>query len=125
MDNVTGFLAAMVSRFNPADPVNLTLFFTWLVIFVFTFTGVWRARWRWVRLTCYLVNQAVSFVMLQAGLLTIAILYGRWREAAAVAIVTFAAACWLFRERRKSAHVHPGPAVESRRMTQPSSARIP
>ena len=108
MENVSSFLAAMVSRFNPADPVNLTLFFTWLVLFVFTFTGVWRARWRWVRLICYLVNQAVSFVMLQAGLLTIAIVYGRWREAAVVAAVTFICACWLFRERRHPKHPGPG-----------------
>lgn len=123
MDTISGFLAAMVSRFNPADPVNLTLFFTWLVLFVFTFTGVWRARWRWVRLLCYLVNQAVSFVMLQAGLLTIAIVYGRWREAAVVAAVTFILACWLFRDPRHPKH--PGPAVESGRMTSPSSARSP
>jgi len=99
MTGAIDFAGDLVGRFNPADPVNLTLFFAWLVIFVFTFTGVWRARWRWVRLICYLVNQAASFIMLQAGILTLAIAFGRWREAAATALLTFIISLWLFRER--------------------------
>ncbi len=110
MDGVTNFVNAVISRFNPADPVNLTLFFTWLVLFVFTFTGVWRARWRWVRLICYLINQAVSFVMLQAGILTIAIFFGKWREAAVVAAITFALSWWLFRDRPAPTPAPPQPA---------------
>ena len=46
-----------------------------------------------------MVNQAISFVMLQASVLTVAIFYGKWREAAVVAAVTFALAWWLFRDR--------------------------
>ncbi|MHA1565129.1 MAG: hypothetical protein ACTSX7_07435 [Alphaproteobacteria bacterium] len=99
MNGAIDFAGDLVGRFNPADPVNLTLFFGWLVIFVFTFTGVWRARWRWVRLCCYLVNQAASFIMLQAGILTLAIAFNRWREAAATALITFVISLWLFRER--------------------------
>ncbi len=99
MNGVIEFAGDLVGRFDPDDPVNLTLFFTWLIVFVFTFTGVWRARWRSVRLICYLVNQAVSFIMLQAGILTLAIVFGRWREAAATALLTLIVSMWLFRER--------------------------
>lgn len=99
MNGALNFASDLVGRFDPDNPVNLTLFFTWLVVFVFTFTGVWRARWRWVRLVCYLVNQAASFIMLQAGILTLAIVYGRWREATATALLTLVLSLWLFRER--------------------------
>lgn len=93
------FVSDLVGRFNPNDPVNLTLFYLWLVIFIFTFTGIWRASRRWVRLVCYVVNQAVSFGMLQAGVVTAAILFGRWREALVACAVTFAVSCWLFAEQ--------------------------
>ncbi len=98
MNSAIQFAGDLVGRFDPDNPVNLTLFFAWLVVFVFTFTGVWRARWRWVRLICYLVNQAASFIMLQAGVLTLAIIYGRWREAAATALLTLVISLWFFRD---------------------------
>jgi hypothetical protein len=94
------FVSDLVGRFNPNDPVNLTLFCLWLVVFIFTFTGLWRAPRRWIRLLCYVVNQAVSFGMLQAGVVTVAILFGRWREALVASAVTLAVSCWLFADRR-------------------------
>ncbi len=100
MDGVVEFAGDLVGRFDPNNPVNLTLFFAWVVIFTATFAGVWRASQRWVRLVCYAVNQIASFGMLQAGLLTFAILLGHWRETIAAAVVTLVASCWAFRERR-------------------------
>ncbi|MFQ5972768.1 MAG: hypothetical protein ACE5Q3_10570 [Alphaproteobacteria bacterium] len=94
------FVSDLVGRFNPNDPVNLTLFYTWLVVFTFTFMGLWRAPRRWVRLVCYVVNQAVSFGMLQAGVVTVAILFGRWREALVAGAMTFLLSWWLFADRR-------------------------
>ncbi len=94
------FASDVVSRFNPNDPVNLTLFFAWIVVFTTTFAGVWRAGRRWIRLVCYVVNQMANFAMLQAGLLTFAIILGHWRETIAVAGLTLVASCWFFRERR-------------------------
>ena len=100
MGTLAEFAGDVVSRFDPNDPVNLTLFFGWIFVFTVTFAGIWRAGRRWVRLLCYIVNQVVSFGMLQAGALTFAILLGYWRETIAAAGLTLLASCWLFGERR-------------------------
>ena len=102
MHVVVDFAGDLVGRFDPNNPVNLTLFFAWVVTFILTFTGVWRAPQRWVRLLCYAINQIASFGMLQAGILTVAIIYGHWREAIAAAALTLVASCWLFRDRRRA-----------------------
>ncbi len=102
MDGVIDFAGDLVRRFDPNSPVNLTLFFAWVITFILTFTGVWRAPQHWVRLLCYAVNQVASFGMLQAGILTLAIIYGHWREAIAAAALTLVASCWLFRDRRRT-----------------------
>lgn len=100
MSSVIEFGGDIIGRFDPNDPVNLTLFFSWVVIFTVTFAGVWRAPQRWARLLCYVVNQVASFGLLQAGVLTFAIFLGHWRETIAAACVTLVASCWMFRERR-------------------------
>ncbi len=101
MGALVDFARDVLGRFDPNNPVNLTLFFAWVVIFTGTFAGVWRAPQRWVRLMCYVVNQIASFGMLQAGVLTLAILLGYWRETIAAAAVTLVAFCWVFRDRRQ------------------------
>lgn len=118
VNDVTG----VFDQLNPLNTGNVIIYFTWLVLFVFTTIAVWRSNRRWLRLLCFLVNQVFSIGMILSWTLTTILAYTYWQHSLAAVTITAGVAWWLFRDRRRR-ETEPGSSMRPmRNFTDASSA---
>jgi hypothetical protein len=90
---------SIAEQLNPYSVANQVLYYTWLVLYTFTWVAVWRSNRAWFRFVCFVVSQAVSIGMIQATWITLAIAIAFWRESLAIFVATAALSLFLFRRR--------------------------
>jgi hypothetical protein len=96
---VAAYYHDIVEQLNPYSTANQVLYYTWLVLYTFTWVAVWRSSRAWFRFLCFLVSQAVSIGMIQATWITLAIAVAYWQQSLAIFVVTATISLFLFRRR--------------------------
>lgn len=104
MDDLFDGFRSVVDTMNPYSASNVALYFAWLVLYSFTAMAIWRSQRRWVRLSCFLVNQVFAVGILITWTTVLALAYAYWIHSLAVLAVVVVAGLWLFRERSPRLH---------------------
>ncbi len=99
MEELWTQVTEFAGRFSPYRTENLVLYFSWIVIYTFTWVAVWRAGRAWFRFVCFAVNQVFSVGVIIGEVLTIILALEYWRESLAVFAITAAFSLFLFRHR--------------------------
>jgi len=97
---VAAYYRSVVDTLNPFNRGNIVLYFTWIVVYTFTWVAVWRSERSWFRFVCFVVNQLFSIGILISWSLTAILAYAFWRESLGAFAATGAAGLFLFRRRR-------------------------
>ncbi|MCG8594304.1 MAG: hypothetical protein MI785_08000 [Kiloniellales bacterium] len=95
------FWIGLEASLNPYSEQQLTLFFTWLVVFTTSSVALIMADRRWLRLLAWVVCTCSSFGLWQAGWITLTIATSYWPAALAVVGTTAAGSFWFGRRRRR------------------------
>lgn len=113
MNEIISGLRGLVDQLNPLSKPNLILYFTWLFVYFFTATGIWRSNRRITRLCCFTVNQVFSIGLLISALQIAVPAIVLWRESLGAIVLTLIVAWFCFR-KRKTPREEAVPAVEAR-----------
>lgn len=100
MNDVVAALRGVADQLNPLSAPNLIIFFTWLVVYLFTAMAIWRSNRRWVRLVCFVFNQLFSVGFLISVKDVVVPAVALWVESLSVAVGTIILTGWLFRTRK-------------------------
>ncbi|MEN8196546.1 MAG: hypothetical protein ABFS30_08520 [Pseudomonadota bacterium] len=100
MNDVLAALRGVADQLNPLSTPNLIIFFTWLVVYLFTAMAIWRSNRRWVRLFCFVINQLFSVGFLISVKDVVVPAVALWVESLIVAVGTIVLTGWLFRTRK-------------------------
>jgi hypothetical protein len=92
-------LGDIVEQLDPFNLGNQLIYYTWLVVYTFTWVAVWRSSRPWFRFLCFLVNQLFSIGILLSTVLTVAMAARYWQASLAVFTVTAATSLFIFRRR--------------------------
>jgi hypothetical protein len=98
--SVTEFFGGLFDQFNPYNRANLTIYFSWLVVYVATWIAVWRSPRAWFRFVCFIANQVFSIGIVISWSLAVLIAVRYWIPSLVLALLTAGAALYLFRARR-------------------------
>lgn len=99
MEPIIQDIKGVFDQLNPYNTGNLILYFSWLVVFVFTVIGIWFSKKRWVRICCYLVNQVFGIGIILSITLIGIITYKYWMYAAGTVVATLLISLWIFKDR--------------------------
>jgi hypothetical protein len=97
---MTEFVTSIKSIFdnlNPFNTGNLVIYFSWLVVYVFTLVAIWRSNSRLVRLLSFLVNQVFSIGVILSWTLTALLAYTYWIASLGAVVITLILSWWVFR----------------------------
>lgn len=94
MRDFVNAVTGIFDQLNPFNTGNLIIYFLWLVVFTFTVIAIWRAPRGWIRLLCYVVNQAFSVGIILSWTLTSLLAYTYWQYSLATVAATLVVA-WL------------------------------
>jgi hypothetical protein len=97
---VADYYRSVVDTLNPFNRGNIVLYFTWIVVYTFTWVAVWRSERSWFRFVCFAINQLFSIGILISWSLTVILAYAYWQASLAVFAGTGAAGLFMFRRRR-------------------------
>ena len=84
-------------QLNPFSLANRVAYFAWLALYSLTLVVVWRARRSWVRLLCFVLNQALSVGVVISWSLTVLLAYTYWLPSAVLFVTVTGGALYLFR----------------------------
>ena len=99
MDDVIAAVKGVFDTLNPFSVGNLIVYFTWLVVYVFTLVAIWRSNNRWIRLLCLILNQVFALGMFVSYTLAIVLTVTYWQAALGTVVGTVVVAWWAFRRR--------------------------
>ncbi len=133
MESFTQNIKGVFDQLNPYNTGNLILYFSWLVVFVFTVIGIWFSKKRWVRICCYLVNQVFGIGIILSITLIGIITWKYWMYAAGTVLGTLLLSLWIFKDRsaakndaiKAGARTPPSPDAESLGRDQFGKRRLP
>ena len=100
MDDVIGAVKGVFDTLNPFSLGNLIVYFTWLVVYVFTLIAIWRSNNRWIRVLCLIFNQVFALGMFVSYTLAVVLTVTYWQAALGTVIGTVVLAWWVFRTRK-------------------------
>lgn len=89
---------------DPTSLQNQLTVYIWIFVSGFTGTAAWRAKFRWMRLSMLITNQAIMLAMMATGFQKLITILSVPLECAAVLLVSIAISAWLFRFRKPKAY---------------------
>ncbi len=98
-DTVSAYYHSVVDSLNPFNRGNILLYFTWILVYTFTWVAVWRSGRSWFRFVCFVINQIFSIGILISWSLTVILAYAYWQASLALFVVTATISLFLFRRR--------------------------
>jgi len=100
MNEVVSSIRNLFDTLNPFNAGNLVIYFTWLVVYIFTLVAIWRSNSRIVRLISFLINQLFSIGVILSWTLTALLAYTYWIASLGTIVVTLVLSWWLFRTKK-------------------------
>jgi hypothetical protein len=100
MNDLVSGIKGIFDNLNPFNTGNLVIYFSWLVVYVFTLVAIWRSNNRIVRLVSFLVNQVFSVGVILSWTLTALLAYTYWIASLGTIVITLICSWWAFRTRR-------------------------
>lgn|SRR5690606_22527543 len=97
---VVDFFGGFFDQFNPYNSANLTVYFTWLVVYVATWIAVWRSPRSWLRFLCFIANQIFSIGIVISWSLAVIIAVRYWIPSLVVVLLTAGVTLYFFRTRK-------------------------
>jgi len=97
MTEVVTSIKSIFDNLNPFNTGNLVIYFSWLVVYVFTLVAIWRSNSRLVRLLCFLVNQVFSIGVILSWTLTALLAYTYWIASLGAVVIALILSWWAFR----------------------------
>jgi len=101
MNEIVSSIKGIFDNLNPFNTGNLVIYFSWLVVYVFTLVAIWRSNSRIVRLVCFLLNQIFSIGVILSWTLTALLAYTYWIASLGAIVITLVCSWWVFRTRPK------------------------
>jgi hypothetical protein len=99
MNEIVTSIKGIFDNLNPFNTGNLVIYFSWLVVYVFTLVAIWRSNSRIVRLVCFVVNQVFSIGVILSWTLTALLAYTYWIASLGAIVITLICSWWLFRSK--------------------------
>jgi len=96
---VAAYYHSVIDPLNPFNRGNIVLYFTWILVYTFTWVAVWRSGRSWLRFVCFVINQIFSIGILMSWSLTVILAYAYWQASLALFVVTATISLFLFRRR--------------------------
>ncbi|MGH6930886.1 MAG: hypothetical protein ACREEE_00475 [Dongiaceae bacterium] len=100
MQEFVNTVTGVFDQLNPFNAGNLLVYFTWIVIYTFTWMAIWRSRAPWLRFVSFVVNQLLSVGIVLSWTLTGLLAYTYWMQSLAAFVVTACVGFYAFRRRR-------------------------
>lgn len=100
MSEIVSSIKGVFDTLNPFNAGNLVIYFSWLVVYIFTLVAIWRSNSRIVRLICFLVNQLFSVGVILSWTLTALLAYTYWIASLGTIVIALVLSWWAFREKR-------------------------
>jgi len=100
MNEIVTSIKGVFDTLNPFNTGNIAIYFTWLVVYVFTLVAIWRSNSRLVRLVCFLINQLFSIGVILSWTLTALLAYTYWIASLGAIVITLILSWWAFRTKR-------------------------
>ena len=97
MNEIVTSIKGIFDNLNPFNVGNLVIYFSWLVVYVFTLVAIWRSNSRLVRLLCFLINQVFSIGVILSWTLTALLAYTYWIASLGAVVITLVLSWWVFR----------------------------
>ena len=97
MNEIVTGIKSIFDNLNPFNTGNLVIYFSWLVVYVFTLVAIWRSNSRLVRLLCFLVNQVFSIGVILSWTLTALLAYTYWIASLGAVVISLILSWWAFR----------------------------
>lgn len=97
MNEIVTSIKGIFDNLNPFNTGNLVIYFSWLVVYVFTLVAIWRSNSRLVRLLCFLVNQVFSIGVILSWTLTALLAYTYWIASLGAVVIALVLSWWAFR----------------------------
>jgi len=101
MNEIVSSIKGLFDNLNPFNTGNLVIYFSWLVVYVFTLVAIWRSNSRIVRLVCFLLNQIFSIGVILSWTLTALLAYTYWIASLGAIVITLICSWWVFRSKPK------------------------
>jgi hypothetical protein len=101
MNEIVSSIKGLFDNLNPFNTGNLVIYFSWLVVYVFTLVAIWRSNSRIVRLVCFLLNQIFSIGVILSWTLTALLAYTYWIASLGAIVITLVCSWWVFRTKPK------------------------
>jgi len=100
MSEIVSSIKGVFDTLNPFNAGNLVIYFSWLVVYIFTLVAIWRSNSRIVRLICFLVNQLFSIGVILSWTLTALLAYTYWIASLGTVVIALVLSWWTFRKKR-------------------------
>jgi hypothetical protein len=100
MQQIVSAFTGVFDQLNPFNTGNLILYFSWIVIYTFTWMAIWRSRSPWLRFLSFIVNQVFSVGIILSYTLTGLLAYTYWKQSLAVFLVTAILGFLVFHRKR-------------------------
>lgn len=97
MEEFVSAIKGVFDNLNPFNIGNLTIYFSWLVVYTFTLTAIWRSKRGFVRLFCFIANQLFSIGIILSWALTVILAYTYWIASLGTIAATLVVSWYLFR----------------------------
>ena len=97
MNEIVTGIKSIFDNLNPFNTGNLVIYFSWLVVYVFTLVAIWRSNSRLLRLLCFLVNQVFSIGVILSWTLTALLAYTYWIASLGAVVISLILSWWAFR----------------------------
>ncbi len=103
MNDIVSAIKGVFDNINPFNIGNLIIYFSWLVVYTFTLTAIWRSRRGFVRLLCFIANQLFSIGIILSWTLTVILAYTYWIASLGTIGATLVISWFLFRSGGREA----------------------
>ncbi len=97
MSEIVSAIKGIFDNLNPFNIGNLIIYFSWLVLYTFTLTAIWRSRRGGVRLVCFVANQIFSIGIILSWTLTAILAYTYWIASLGTIGAALVMSLYLFR----------------------------
>lgn len=99
MNEVVSSIKGVFDNLNPFNTGNIVIYFSWLVVYVFTLVAIWRSNSRIIRLVSFLINQIFSIGVILSWTLTGLLAYTYWIASLGTVVITLILSWWAFRKK--------------------------
>jgi len=97
MSDIVKAITGVFDNLNPFNIGNLIIYFSWIVVYTFTLTAIWRSHRGFVRLLCFIANQVFSIGIILSWSLTVILAYTYWIASLGTIAATLIISWYLFR----------------------------